>query len=373
MEYERNVGISVKIYFNELSRQYSYYKEEYKKAAIDVLESGWYTLGKRLERFEAEFAAFHSSKYCVGVNSGLDALTLAIRALGIGPGDEVIVPANTYIASVLAITENGASPIFVEPDEYYNMNAATVESCITARTKAILLVHLYGQAANALAIKEIALKHHLKLIEDCAQSHGAKFLGRMTGTFGDIGCFSFFPTKNLGAFGDGGAIITEDEDIAEKIKMLRNYGSKVKYINEIEGMNSKLDEIQAALLSVKLAHLEEINKERIQLAKTYQSKIKNERIMLPQTREGAEHVYHLFVVRTENRNDFQNYLKAKDIDTQIHYPIPPHLAKCYGYLGKIVGSYPVTEEYANTVISLPLYIGMTKEEQEYVIRNINSY
>lgn len=363
----------MKINFNQLDRGYQKFKSEYDQAAISTLESGWYIMGKNGSKFEEEFANFIGSKYCVGLNSGLDALILAFRALDIGQGDQVIVPANTYIASVLGITENGARPIFVEPDEFYNLDADKIEEKITLNTKAILVVHLYGQAANMAKIKEIADKHDLYLIEDGAQSHGAKFGDVTTGAWGDIGCFSFYPTKNIGAFGDSGAIVTDNEEIHEKIKMLRNYGSKVKYYNEILGVNSRLDEIQAALLSVKLSHYDELRIERAEIANRYLKNIKNPRIELPTIREDAEHVWHLFVVKTDNRESFQSYLLDKGIVTQAHYPIPPHLSDAYEYLGYKGGDYPITENYADTVVSLPLYEGMTDEEIDYVIEKINGY
>lgn len=363
----------MQIYFNVLDRQYNMYKEEYMEAVMQCLESGWYVLGKNVETFEQQFAQFIGSSYCVGVNSGLDALVLAFRALGIGKGDEVIVPANTYIASVLGITENGATPVFVEPDEYYNLNAEKIESAITKNTKAILIVHLYGQAANMKKICEIAHQNNLLLVEDCAQSHGCRFDGKMTGSFGDIGCFSFYPTKNLGAFGDGGALVTNNPQIAETLRMLRNYGSKVKYQNEIEGVNSRLDEIQAALLSVKLKHLEELTAERKKIAEYYLMHINNNKILLPATRELADHVWHVFVVRTQDRDGLQKYLLDKGIATQIHYPIPPHLSQCYTKLNIPKGSYGITESYAKQILSLPLYNGMIDEEMEYVTDVINHY
>lgn len=363
----------MKINFNELKRGYEKYKDEYDKTAINVLESGWYILGENVEKFESNFSKFIGSKYCVGVNSGLDALILAIRALNIGYGDEVIVPANTYIATVLGITENRATPVFVEPDEYYNLDADKIEEKITNKTKAIMVVHLYGQAANMKKIKDIAAKYNLYLLEDCAQSHGAKFEGKTTGTFGDIGCFSFYPTKNLGAFGDGGAIVTNNEKIADKIRMLRNYGSRRKYYNEIEGVNSRLDEMQAALLNVKLSYYIELRSEREKIAQKYLNEIKNPKIILPKIRKGAEHVWHLFVVQTENRDKLQNYLNENGIGTQIHYPIPPHLSEAYKYLGYKKGDFPITEKQANFVLSLPIYDGMTNEEAEYVIKAINDY
>lgn len=363
----------MKIKANELRRQYRQYEEEYKQAAIQALESGWYILGERCEKFEQEFASYIGSKYCIGLNSGQDALTLAIRALGIGVGDEVIVPANTYIATVLGITENGAIPVFVEPDEYYNLDASKIESAITERTKAIMAVHLYGQAANMKQIRRITEKYHLYLLEDCAQSHGAACEGQMTGSFGIAGCFSFYPTKNLGAFGDAGAVVTSDSSLAEKLRMLRNYGSKVKYYNEIEGVNSRLDEIQAALLSVKLSHINELTEERIQAARYYDANICNNNLIKPVIRTGCDHVYHQYVVRCEERDRLQKYLLENEIQTQIHYPVPPHLAECYKRLGYAKGTLPITEKYTNEVLSLPLYSGITKEEQDYVIKNINSF
>jgi dTDP-4-amino-4,6-dideoxygalactose transaminase len=363
----------MKINFNQLDRGYLKYKTEFDNAAIGVLESGWYILGREVEKFEKEFAEFNGSKYCIGLNSGLDALILAIRALSIGVGDEVIVPANTYIASVLGITENGATPIFVEPDEFYNIDAEKIEEAITEKTKAILVVHLYGQAANMSKIKELSNKHNLFLIEDCAQSHGSHHHGKMTGTWGDLGCFSFYPTKNIGAFGDAGAIITNSDEISTKIKMLRNYGSKVKYYNELAGVNSRLDEIQAALLSVKLNHYKELRAEREIIAHSYLSGIDNRDIELPRIREGSEHVWHLFVVKTDDRESLQIYLNENGIGTGIHYPIPPHMSQAYEYLGYNKGDFPITEAYANRSLSLPLYEGMTKKEIDYIITIVNMY
>lgn len=363
----------MRINFNQLDRGYNKFKNEYDEAAIKTLESGWYVLGQNGEKFEGEFAEFIGSKYCAGLNSGLDSLILAFRALNIKDGDEVIVPANTYIASVLGITENGAKPVFVEPDVYYNLDADKIEEKITKNTRAILVVHLYGQAANMQKIKDIADRYNLYLIEDCAQSHGAKHNGKMTGTWGDIGCFSFYPTKNLGAFGDAGAIVTRNNEIYEKVKMLRNYGSKIKYQNEIEGVNSRLDEIQAALLSVKLSHYDELRVEREKVAERYLNGIRNNNIELPKIMDKSEHVWHLFVVRTENREKLQKYLAENGIGTQIHYPIPPHLSRAYEYLGYNKGDLPTTESYANTIISMPLYEGMTEDEVEFVIDTLNSY
>lgn len=366
-------GESMNIKCNVLDRQFYQYQEEYEAAALRVLRSGWYVLGNEVKQFEEEFAAFAGRKYCVGLNSGLDALIMSVRALGIGQGDEVIVQANTYIATVLGITENGATPVFVEPDQYYNIDADKIEAAITDKTKAIMVVHLYGQASNMEQIVEIAKKYDLPIIEDCAQSHGACFKGKMTGGFGISGCFSFYPTKNLGAFGDAGAIVTDDKDFADKIRMMRNYGSRIKYHNEIEGINSRLDEMQAALLRVKLTHLEELNNERVVLADRYTKGITNNCIIKPEIRFGADSIFHQYVIRSAQRESLQKYLEEHGIQTQIHYPIPPHLAECYMHLGHKEGEYPITESYAKEMLSLPLYTGMTFEEQDYVIEKLNAF
>lgn len=358
---------------NVLDRQFYQYQKEYEEAALRVLRSGWYVLGNEVKQFEEEFAAYTGRKYCVGLNSGLDALIMSVRALGIGQGDEVLVQANTYIATVLGITENGAIPVFVEPDAYFNIDVEKIEAAITSRTKAIMVVHLYGQASNMEKLVEIAEKHNLPIIEDCAQSHGSCYNGKMTGTYGISGCFSFYPTKNLGAFGDAGAIVTDDEAFANKIRMMRNYGSRVRYYNEIEGINSRLDEMQAALLRVKLQHIEELNNERKEIAKRYDTGITNEKIAKPDIRSGAEHIYHQYVIRTKERESLQKYLLENGIQTQIHYPVPPHLAECYERLGYKVGDFPITEMYADEVLSLPNYTGMTVEEQNYVIEKLNAY
>lgn len=356
-----------------LNRQHEMYADEYREAALRVLDSGYYVLGKEVEAFEAEYAAYMGSEYCVGLNSGLDALILAVRALGIGAGDEVIVPANTFIATVIGIVENGAVPVFVEPDEYYNLDADKIEASITDKTKAIIVVHLYGQAANMTKIKALADKYNLYLLEDCAQAHTATFDGKTIGTWGDIGCFSFYPTKNLGAFGDSGAIITDNQELADRIRKLRNYGSGKKYHNELCGINSRLDEMQAALLRVKLTHLEELINQRKHYSDRYLAEITNPKIVLPKVRDGATHVWHLFVIRCEQRDELHAYLADKGIYAQIHYPIPPHLQKCYAYMGYHEGDFPITEEFANTVLSLPFYNGMTDEEIQYVIDAVNAF
>ena len=363
----------MKVKCNVLDRQFFQYQQEYEEAALRVLRSGWDVLGNEVKQFEEEFAAFTGRKYCVGLNSGLDALIMSVRALGIGQGDEVIVQANTYIATVLGITENGAIPVFVEPDEYYNIDADKIEAAITDKTKAIMVVHLYGQASNMGKIMGISKKYNLPVIEDCAQSHGACFDGKMTGSFGISGCFSFYPTKNLGAFGDAGAIVTDDKDFADKVRMMRNYGSRIKYYNEIEGLNSRLDEMQAALLRVKLQHIKELNQERVVLADRYTKGITNEYIVKPEIRNGANSIFHQYVIRCKDRSNLQKYLEEQGIQTQIHYPVPPHLAECYERLGHKRGDYPITEQYANEVLSLPIYTGMTWEEQDYVIEKLNTF
>ncbi len=356
-----------------LNRQFELYQAEYEQAALRALRSGWYVLGREVEAFEDEFADYIGARFCVGVNSGLDALTLSLRALKIGAGDEVIVPANTYIATVLAITANGATPVFVEPDEFYNLDASKLATALTNRTRAIMVVHLYGQAADMENIARFARENNLRLVEDCAQSHGARFNGKMTGTFGDAGCFSFYPTKNLGAFGDSGAIVTDDAELAETLRKLRNYGSKVKYHNELEGVNSRLDEMQAALLRVKLSHLDVLNDERKRIADRFFAAIKNPALSLPQIRTGAEHVFHQFVIRTAKRDDFKTYLERNGIKTVIHYPIPPHLSECYWRLGFKRGDFPLTERYADEVLSLPMFNGMTDAEIDFVTGVCNEY
>jgi len=283
------------------------------------------------------------------------------------------VPANTYIATVLAVTANGATPVFVEPNEYYNLDTSKLEAAITKRTRAIMPVHLYGQAVDMPSVMAVAKQHHLAVIEDCAQSHGAHFGDVMTGRFGDVGCFSFYPTKNLGAFGDAGAIVTDDAALADRIRMLRNYGSQEKYHNELCGVNSRLDEIQAALLRVKLRFLPELTAERRAIAAQYLAGMQSDHITLPTLREGAEHVYHQFVVRTQARDHFKAYLSELGIDTVIHYPIPPHLAECYTQLGYGRGSFPIAEQYADEVLSLPMFNGMWADEIAYVIDTINAY
>ena len=363
----------MKIMPNRMDRGFYRYQDKFEKKALEVLRSGWYVLGKEVAAFEEEFADYTGAKYCVGLASGLDALWLAFRVLNIKEGDEVIVQGNTYIASVMGITINGATPVFVEPDDYYQINPAKIEEKITDRTKAVLVVHLYGQASDMAPIVELCKKYKLRLVEDCAQSHGACFNGKMTGTFGDIGCFSFYPSKNLGAFGDGGAIVTDDEQIAKDMKVYRNYGSEKRYYNKVVGTNSRLDEIQAGLLRVRLSHLDDLTEEKRRIAARYFKELHNDKILLPRFIEGSTHVYHQFVVRCKERDELIAYLDEKEIGTIIHYPIPPHLAEAYRYLGFKEGDFPMTERLAKEVLSIPMYNGMTEEEQTYIIDAINGF
>lgn len=288
---------------NRLDRGFYKYQQEFEQKALDVLRSGWYVLGNEVSSFEKEYAEYTGANYCVGLASGLDALWIAFRVLGIGRGDEVIVQGNTYIASVMGITINGATPVFVEPDECFNIDANKIEEKITNKTKAILVVHLYGQASNMEKIMEIAKRYNLRVVEDCAQSHGACYDGKMTGTFGDIGCFSFYPSKNLGAFGDSGAVTTNDAKIAEDIKVFSNYGSEKRYYNKVVGTNSRLDEMQAGLLRVRLKYLNELNEERKEICERYLSCIDNKLIILPTVREKATTVWHQFVIKCEYRDE----------------------------------------------------------------------
>ena len=344
------------IQFLDLNSPYLELKEELDSAYQRVMESGWYILGKEVEAFESEFAAYCETNYCIGVANGLDALHLIVRAYGIGPGDEVIVPANTYIATWLAVTHAGATPVPVEPDEgTYNIDPTRIEAAITPRTKAIMVVHLYGQTADMDQINAIARKHGLKVIEDCAQAHGARYKGRRVGSLGDAAGFSFYPGKNLGAIGDGGAVTTNDPELAERIRVLRNYGSQTKYHNEVVGFNSRLDELQAALLRVKLTKLDEWNERRRHVAAKYMQGLSGQQqLTLPHVPEWAEPVWHLFVVRHAQRDSLQKSLSEVGIGTMIHYPIPPHLQPAYAELKLGESDLAISELMAKEVLSLPM-------------------
>ena len=371
--YMLNKELILMIMPNNLLRQFSLHADEYENKAVEVLRSGWYILGKELEAFEKEWADYIGTKYCVGLANGLDALKISFHLLDIKKGDEVIVCANAYIACVMGITVDGATPVFVEPDEYDNIDADKIEEAITPKTKAILAVHLYGQSCDMTKIMELAKKYNLKVVEDCAQSHGNHWKNKKVGTFGDVACFSFYPSKGCGAFGDGGCITTDNEELAKKFKVYRNYGSEKRYHNQVIGSNSRLDEIQAGLLRVKLKHLDELNEERCKIANRYLNEIKNPIITLPMVRPNADSTWHQFVIHTNKRDELQEYLKEKEIGTLIHYPIPPHLSEAYAYLGKKEGDYPITEKNAKEVLSLPMYNGMTDEEQTLVINAINDF
>lgn len=358
---------------NDLLPQFELYQEEYEAKALEVLRSGWYVLGNEVSKFEEEYSKYIGADYCVGLANGLDALWIALRVLGIKEGDEVIVQSNTYIATVMSITMNGATPVFVEPNIYYNIDDSKIEAKITSRTKAIIVVHLYGQATKMDKIQELCKKYNLYLVEDCAQSHGAKYNGQMTGILGDIGCFSFYPSKNLGCFGDGGAITTNNKDLADKIKVYRNYGSEKRYYNEVVGTNSRLDELQAGLLRVKLTHIQKLEDERASIANRFLSEIKNPLFDLPKVFENCTHVWHQFVVFSEYRDKLQDFLKSKGIQTIIHYPIPPHLSEAYSSLNYKKGDYPIAEKYANSVLSIPLFNGMKEEQISYIIDALNEF
>lgn len=358
---------------NRLDRGFFQYQQEYEAKALAVLRSGWYVLGNEVHFFEEEFAKYIGANYCVGVASGLDALWIAVKALGIGEGDEIIVQGNTYIASVMGITINGATPVFVEPDAFYQIDASRIEEKITPRTKAVMVVHLYGHIAQMDEIMRICSKHHLKLIEDCAQAHGAAFHGEKAGTFGDISCFSFYPSKNLGAFGDAGAVVTNHAEYADFVRVFRNYGSEKRYYNQMVGANSRLDELQAGLLRVKLGHIQEILEEREKLAERYQAGIQNELMIKPSVRPDTVPAWHQYIIRAREREKLIAYLEQKKIASLIHYPIPPHMSEAYQYLEISRGALPITEEYADCVLSIPFYNGMTEEEQGQVIDALNAY
>ena len=341
--------------FLDLGAAYRELQPEIDAAVHRVLESGWYVLGPEVEAFEAEWAGYCGASHAVGLANGLDALTLALRALEIGPGDEVIVPSNTYIATWLAVTAVGASPVPVEPDPAtYNIDPDRIEAAVTARTKAIMPVHLYGQPADMDPILEIARRYDLRVVEDAAQAHGARYKGRRIGAHGDIVCWSFYPGKNLGALGDGGAITTNQADLSERISALRNYGSRAKYVNDEVGVNSRLDPIQAAVLRVKLKVLDEWTGRRSAIASRYNESLAHTGLILPHVPQWAEPVWHLYVVRSNERESLQAKLQAEGIGTLIHYPIPPHMQAAYSGLGIPPDAYPIARDIAAEVLSLPI-------------------
>lgn len=345
------------------------------RAAFDrVYTRSWYIEGVEDEEFEKAFAEYCDIKYCIGVGNGLDALFLALKALEIGEGDEVIVPSNTYIATALAVTYVGATPVFVEPDiKTFNIDPSRIEEAITERTKAIMPVHLYGQPCDMDPILAIVKKHNLYIIEDCAQAHGATYKGKVIGSFGDAAGFSFYPGKNLGALGDAGAAISNNKEIADKIRALGNYGSDYKYHHIYKGNNSRLDELQAAFLAAKLPQLNRMNEERRRIAGMYLEGIKNEEVILPYVPEYANPVWHIFGVRCKRRDELEKFLNDAGIGTNKHYPIPMHLQECYKDLGFKEGDFPIAEEISATELSIPMYYGMTDEEVRYVIDKVNEF
>lgn len=360
------------IKFLDLKKINNRYREEIDSRIKNILDKGWYLQGEENENFTKNFANFCGTKFALGVANGLDALNLIIKAYGFGNGDEIIVPANTYIATILAISENGCIPILVEPDiKTYNINPDSIEEKITSKTKAIMVVHLYGQAVQMEKIWKIAKKYNLKIIEDSAQAHGAIYQKNRTGNLGDASGFSFYPGKNLGCIGDGGAVTTNDKELFNKIKAIANYGSDRKYHHIYKGVNSRLDEIQAAVLDIKLKHLDSDNNKRREISKYYRENIKNSKIILPETYDEKSHVWHIFAVRTHNRDEFQKYLTEKGIQTIIHYPTPPHKQGAYKEWNNL--SFPITEEIHNTILSLPISPVMTDSEIEKVVEVVNEF
>lgn len=348
--------------------------DEIRNAFERVYTRSWYIEGKEDEKFEKAFADYCETNYCVGTGNGLDALMLSLKAMGITKGDEVIVPSNTYIATVLAVTYVGATPVFVEPDiKTFNIDPSRIDDAITSRTKAIMPVHLYGQSCDMDPIIDIAKNNHLYIIEDCAQAHGATYKGQKVGSFGDAAGFSFYPGKNLGALGDAGATVTNNREIAEKVRALGNYGSDYKYHHIYKGNNSRLDEMQAAFLSAKLPLLDNVNENRRKTAERYLNGINNPEIILPYVPEYTVPVWHIFGIRCKRRIELEKWLNDNGIGTNKHYPIPIHLQKCYSDLGFKLGDFPIAEEISNTELSIPMYYGMTDEEIEYVIEKVNEF
>lgn len=365
----------MKIPFLNFESQHLLVKKEMTEAFEKVYDSNWFIMGEQLANFENAYASFNQTKFCVGQSNGLDALYLSLKALGIGPGDEVIVPSNTYIATALAVSYTGATPIFVEPDPLtYNICPENIVKALTFKTKVIMPVHLYGQASDMDAVMEIALNHGLYVVEDNAQAHGATFNGKITGSFGNVNGVSFYPGKNLGALGDAGAVTTDDAELAKKIRALRNYGSNVKYKNEVIGHNMRLDELQAAFLQVKLNYLPIWTRQRQEVATWYNQGLSGiGDLILPHTHQKATHVFHLYVVRTALRAELQKHLAHLGIGTLVHYPIPPHLQEAYQFLGFKKGDFPVAENLAETSLSLPLWPGMTRGDVDFVCQSVYSF
>jgi dTDP-4-amino-4,6-dideoxygalactose transaminase len=363
----------MRVPFLDLAAAYAELKLEIEDAVLASLRSGWYIGGQEVEMFESEFAAYTESNYCVGVANGLDALHLALRAMGVGHGDEVIVPSNTYIATWLAVTHCGAIPVPVEPiQSTFNIDPNLIEAAITPHTKVIIPVHLYGQPADLDPILNLACKYGLRVLEDAAQAHGARYKGRRIGGHGDAVAWSFYPGKNLGALGDAGAVTSRDPDIAERIRILRNYGSRVKYINEVSGFNSRMDPVQAAALRVKLRALDSWNMRRKLVAEQYNLKLIDMGLILPYVPEWADPVWHLYVVHSKDRIKLKDFLYESGIETLIHYPIPPHLQKAYSHLGFSKGSFPIAELLASQVLSLPIGPQLEGADVEFVANRLST-
>ena len=359
--------------FLDLKAPYLELKQELDDAIGRVVSSGWFIGGPELDQFEAEYASYCGASQAIGVANGLDALHLALRAMDVGPGDEVIVPSNTYIATWLAVSQCGATPVPVEPDaRTFNIDPVLIEAAITARTRVILPVHLYGQPADMDPILAIARKHGLRVLEDGAQAHGARYKGRRLGTHGDAVTWSFYPGKNLGAMGDGGAVTTNDPQIADRIRVLRNYGSRAKYVNEVQGYNSRLDPLQAAILRVKLAHLDEWNARRRVIAQLYQTGLAGSGLTLPHVPDWAEPVWHLYVVQHPQRDALHQALTEAGVGSLIHYPIPPHLQQAYAQAGWKKGAFPLAEQMAAQVLSLPIGPAMPESDVEQVIEAVKA-
>lgn len=365
----------MKVPFVSFAPMHSEIRTELDDAYSRVIDKNYFIHGEECTLFEEEFAEFCGAKYCVGVANGLDALFLILKAMGISSGDEVIVPSNTYIATALAVSNTGASPVFVEPDiNTYNIDVNRIEEKITSRTKAIIAVHLQGRAADMDEINRIAKKHNLRVIEDAAQAHGARYKGRRVGSLSDAAGFSFYPGKNLGALGDGGCITTNNKELADKVRALGNYGSDYKYHHIYKGVNSRLDELQAAFLREKLKKLDKWNNKRREIANIYLNQIKNPNIALPLKSDNIfEHIYHVFVIRCKERDKLEEYLNERGIGTVKHYPIPMHRQLAYKDLGICQGELPIAEEISRTVLSLPMYYGMTDEEIQYVVKCVNEF
>jgi len=366
----------MKVPFLDVKQTYLEIKAEIDAALHDVMNAGWYILGQNVERFEKEFATYCGCTYCIGVASGLDALTLLLKAHDIGPGDDIIVPANTYIATVLAVSNIGANPVLVDPDPATcNIDPQRIEETLTARTKAVMAVHLYGQTADMKRTQNICRRNKVKLFEDAAQAHGAMHFGIKAGALGDAAGFSFYPGKNLGAFGDAGAVTTNDADVADYVRTARNYGSQEKYFNSFKGMNSRLDEIQAAILRVKLKYLDEWNTRRAAIAEYYFEAIDvdDEKLILPGIGQGNVHVWHLFTVRSKQRNALNAYLNKKEIETLVHYPVPPYKQAAYKELNHLKDSFPISNAIADQILSLPMGPHLTMEQVDYVCEAVNSF